>query len=388
MLPVLRIAIRWLCVAAVLAAAASASAQSSAISDMLKGLGKHLPPNQLDTSATTAHAKDKRCDKLFDVPDVTDSTTTLIGAIGAATISQGTRDVNIVLKDARLRNGAKNQLWIPADAETRLARSAHTELVSRQQVIDDDDLNQMDRLGLIKIRTVVDGLVGQLPADQPYKFEVFMTNEDEANARALPGGLIYVSKAAARGPNELLTILLAHEVAHITKRHQSRWLQGRLVDSVTSVDQLIGLLRGSPDTINAVMAQAGGLSARFSRFSADQELEADACAVRLGASTPGFDVRAGVDAFLGMIEKEGGAKSKERPPGSNEPKLSFEAAHPSYEERAQTMHGLIAHWRSAAATQGRSAPPAATSEPQPTAAQKPEPGLRGLLDGARKAIGR
>jgi predicted Zn-dependent protease len=231
-------------------------------------------------------------------------------------------------------------------------------------------------------------LVSQLPADQPYKFEAFLTNEDEANARALPGGLIYVSKAAARGSSELLTILLAHEVAHITKRHQSRWLQGRLVDSVTSVDQLIGLLRGNQDTINTVMGQAGGLSARFSRFSADQELEADACAVRLGASTPGFDVRVGVDAFLGMIEKEGGAKKKGRPPVSNEPKLSFESAHPSYEERAQTMHGLIAHWRSEVAAKAKSAPPAATSEPAPTAAQKPESGLRGLLDSARKTIGR
>jgi predicted Zn-dependent protease len=229
------------------------------------------------------------------------------------------------------------------------------------------------------MRGVVERLVAQLPADQPYRFEVYLTNEDEANARALPGGLIYVSKAAARGSGELLTILLAHEVAHVTKRHQSRWVQGRLVDSATSIEQLLGLLRGNQEVITATMAQAGGLNSRFARFGADQELEADACAVRLGAAQPGFDVRAGVDAFLGMVEKEGGGK-KARPP-AGDLKFSFEAAHPSYDERAQTMHGLIAYWRREAAPPGTGSPPAAATPP-------PDAGLRGLLDGARKALGR
>jgi predicted Zn-dependent protease len=242
----------------------------------------------------------------------------------------------------------------------------------------------MDRLSVAKIRTIVDELVGQLPPDQPYKFEVYLTNEDEANARAVPGGLIYVSKAAARGSTDLLTVLLAHEVAHVTKRHQSRWLQGRLVDSVTSIDQLINLLRGNPETITAVMGQAGGLNARFARFSADQELEADACAVRLGVAKPGFDVRGGVDAFLGMIEKESGGK-KGPPPAASELKFSFDAAHPSYQERAQTMHGLIAYWRK---EQDKSAPKAGASEAAPAAAQKPDSGLGGLLDSAHKVLGR
>jgi len=380
----LRTAIHSVLAAAALASAAPSLAQRSSVTDALRGLGQLVAPNQLDTSTTTAHAKDKRCEQLFEVADVTGNAAVLVPAVTATALNLGARDVQAVLKDERLRNGTKNQLWIPAEAENRLARSAHAELVSKQQVVDDDDLNQMDRLGVAKIRTIVDELVGQLPPDQPYKFEVYLTNEDEANARALPGGLIYVSKAAARGSNELLTILLAHEVAHVTKRHQSRLLQGRLVDSVTSIDQLINLLRGNPETITAVMGQAGGLNARFARFSADQELEADACAVRLGAAKPGFDVRGGVDAFLGMIEKESGGK-KGRPPAANELKFSFDAAHPSYQERAQTMHGLIAYWRK---EQDKGVPKAAANEPTPAAAQKPDSGLRGLLDSARKVIGR
>jgi predicted Zn-dependent protease len=147
---------------------------------------------------------------------------------------------------------------------------------------------------------------------------------------------------------------------------------------------LISLLRGNQDVITATMAQAGGLNARFARFSADQELEADACAVRLGAAQSAFDVRVGVDAFLGMIEKESGGK-KARSPQANELKFSFDAAHPSYDERAQTMHGLIAYWRKDAASSGTRATPAAASE---SAAREPDPGLRGLLDSARRALGR
>ena len=377
--PALRIALRCLLAAAAAATAVPSSAQRSAVTDVLRSLGQQVMPGQLDTSATTARVKDRRCEQLFEVADVTGNAATLVPGITATALSLGTRDAQAVLKDERLRNGIKNQLWIPAEAETRLARSAHAEMVAKQQVVDEDDLNAMDRAALTKLRAVVERLVAQLPADQPYRFEVYLTNEDEANARALPGGLIYVSKAAARGSGELLTILLAHEVAHVTKRHQSRWVQGRLVDSATSVEQLLGLLRGNQEVITATMAQAGGLNSRFARFGADQELEADACAVRLGAAQPGFDVRAGVDAFLGMVEKEGGGKKAR--PTAGDPRFSFEAAHPSYDERAQTMHGLIAHWRKDAAPPGTGAPPAAATPP-------PDTGLRGLLDGARKALGR
>jgi predicted Zn-dependent protease len=384
MRPAPRLVLLCLLGAAVLSAA-PASAQRSTVTDVLRNFGQQLMPGQMDSSATTAHAKDRRCDQLFEVADVTGNAATLVPAVTATALGLGTRDVQAVLKDERLRNGVKNQLWMPAEAEARLAKSAHAEMVAKQQVIDEDDLNAMDRAALAKIRSVVDQLAAQLPAGQPYRFEVYLTGEDEANARALPGGLIYVSKAAARGSGELLTILLAHEVAHVTKRHQSRWVQGRLVDSATSIDQLLNLLRGNQEVISATMAQAGGLNARFARFSADQELEADACAVRLGAAQPAFDVRAGVDAFLGMIEKEGGGK-KARAAGDSELKFSFDAAHPSYDERARTMHGLIAHWGRDAAAAGSGSSPAAGGERAPAAA--PDTSVRGLLDSARKVLGR
>jgi predicted Zn-dependent protease len=365
-------------------AAAPADAQRASLVDTLRSLGQQVVPNTLDASATTAHAKDRRCDRLFEVEDVYGNSAALVPAITATALNLGTGDLQVVLKDQRLRNGIRNQLWIPAEAETRLARSAHAELVAKQQIVEEDDLNAMDRAALARLRAALDGLVAQLPAEQPYRFELYLTTEDEANARAAPGGLIYVSRAAARGSPELLTILLAHEVAHVTKRHQSRWLQGRLVDSTTSIDQLINLVRGNPEAITTAMAQAGGLNARFARFSADQELEADACAVRLGASKAGFDVRGGVDAFLGMIEKEGGGRKA--PAGAGAPALSFEAAHPSYDERARTMHGLIAHWSRAPAAAGGA--PATTGQAAPAAASPADAGLRGLLDGARKALGR
>ncbi len=370
----------FLLAVAALGAVAPAWAQRSSVTDVLRDFGQKLMPKQLDTGATTAHAKDKRCEQLFEVADLTGNAATLIPAVSATALNLGSRDAQAVLKDERLRNGIKNQLWIPAEAEARLAKSAHAELVAKQQVVEEDDLNAMDRAALSRIRSVIDQLVAQLPADQPYRFEVYLTSEDEANARALPGGLIYVSKAAARGSGDLLTILLAHEIAHVTKRHQSRWVQGRLVDSTTSVEQLLNLLRGNQEVITATMTQAGGLATRFARFSADQELEADACAVRLGAAQPGFDVRGGVDAFLGMLEKEGGGR-KVRPAAANEPKFSFDAAHPSYDERARTMHGLIAYWRKESVPQAASAPPAAAERP-------PDAGVRGLLDSARKVLGR
>ena len=52
------------------------------------------------------------------------------------------------------------------------------------------------------------------------------------NAEALPAGYIYVTRKAANDLDDgALQLVLGHEIAHVAKRHTSKQIQQRLVDT-------------------------------------------------------------------------------------------------------------------------------------------------------------
>ena len=164
----------------------------------------------------------------------------------------------------------------------------------------------------------------------PYTFSI--ANHREINAFALPGGPVWIHRGAIQAAtNESqLAGVLAHEVAHIARRHAADQLTKRLV-----ADGLLGLLgavlgndRSARTAQIGAQVLAGGYMLKFSR---DDEREAD----RVGAEIvrrAGWDAR-GLIEFMEILQRQQG-----RDPGSVE---IFLSSHPAPGERATLLRKTV-----------------------------------------------
>jgi len=142
-------------------------------------------------------------------------------------------------------------------------------------LIDDPDITQY----LTGLGEEVLGVTGV----RFFDFRFFVIDSGEFNAFAAPSGLIFFYSGligAMQSENELMSVL-AHEIAHIKKRHlASRMEKGRIV-TLASVGMalaglLLGGLSGSGAISQAVLtgSLAAGQSAQL-HFSREDEQEAD-----------------------------------------------------------------------------------------------------------------
>jgi predicted Zn-dependent protease len=164
----------------------------------------------------------------------------------------------------------------------------------------------------------------------PYSFSI--ANYREINAFALPGGPVWIHRGViqAAATEAQLAGVVAHEVAHIARRHAADQLTKRLV-----ADGLLGLLGAAlGNNTGARAAQvgaqvlAGGYMLKFSR---DDEREAD----RVGAEImrrAGWDAR-GILEFMEILRRQEG-----RDPGSVQVFLS---SHPAPGERADLLRKIV-----------------------------------------------
>ena len=196
-----------------------------------------------------------------------------------------------------LKTRARATVWLPIEIEEmvgdRMARSMN--FIAASEVAEDPVL--------LRISGIFDRLVKALPPDNAYKFRVLFVADESANMAALPGGIVVVNtgmlprKVDDFNDNKYVA-LLAHEIAHVTKRHQTREMQGYIADTMT-VAELVGALQRGKSQLDKVVAVFSGvttLDQLFSRFYADQELEADACIPRL-VKAAGFDPQPPAFAF-------------------------------------------------------------------------------------------
>jgi Zn-dependent protease with chaperone function len=105
---------------------------------------------------------------------------------------------------------------VPVAWEIELADSAYEEIKEFVKPVDDPRLTA-------ELRALADRLALALPNNK-YKFQLQVIDEPIPNAFALPGGRILVTTglfAAADRPEEIAGVL-AHEIAHVTRRHGLR----------------------------------------------------------------------------------------------------------------------------------------------------------------------
>src|SRR5262245_31233749 len=187
--------------------------------------------------------------------------------------------------------------------------------------------------------------------DITWQFNV--ADDQEANAFALPGGFVYVTRGslALLNSEDELAGILGHELAHVLERHAGRQARAATPFAVLFGVPAAALGVVSP-TLGGIVAGTGRLasSAVLAPYSRDQEREADARGIALAARA-GWEPGA-LGVFLHTLEGE------ERLGGRDPNRVSFLSTHPSTPERVDHIRATAgAQTRVAAAriAEGRAA---------------------------------
>jgi len=202
-----------------------------------------------------------------------------------------------------------------------------------------DAAAQVEReIGLVrdpKLTAYVDQIGARLAAHSPRRdvaYRFFIADMPEANAFALPGGYIYMSRgllALANTEDELAGVI-GHEIGHVAARHSAQRETRAMGVGILSVLGTIAAGMAGGAEAAQMASQVGqvagaGLIASYGR---DQERQSDQIGQDLAASA-GWDP-AGLGDFLLTLEREGTLRAgKTRNP-------SFLDSHPQPGERAVT----------------------------------------------------
>ena len=169
-----------------------------------------------------------------------------------------------------------------------------------------------------------------------YPYSVAIANTHQINAVALPGGPIWIHRGVLeQATNESqVASVLAHEIAHIAKRHAATQLTTVAMTkwSLNFLGSLLGNAGGAGGAQVAAEFLASGAALKFSR---EDESEADRVGMAL-MSRAGWDGRGMVEMFE-ILKKASG-----RDPSMVE---AFFSTHPSPQERIKDLSAVVAAHR-------------------------------------------
>ena len=164
----------------------------------------------------------------------------------------------------------------------------------------------------------------------PYSFSV--ANYRDLNAFALPGGPVWVNRGALQAARSEAQVagVLAHEIAHVARRHAAQQISKGLVANglLGLLGAVLGNTGGARTAQVGAQVMAGGYLMKFSR---DDERDADRAGVEI-LKRAGWDAR-GLLEFMEILRDQAG-----RDPGSVEVFLS---SHPSPAERVQQLRAQL-----------------------------------------------
>lgn len=263
------------------------------------------------TSAIALMVLDKNCPEMVQPYKLTDNAASLAVFAAKENVGDLAKRLTDMLKrrsiapaaaattkiSQDMRSAAKQLNWLPMEVETMYGERSHeteTNVLSRES-----------KLGQ-KYYPIADGILaeilGQLSEPHDYAFKLFVLKNSSRNAVARPGGYLYIDQGLLEAPETLpkAYFALAHEIAHVLQRHETRALQNMVVDSFTVKDELTKAVTAARTDPAAVLSRVKVGKNVYARHYSDQELQADSCAARLLARVyPQREELAGVlDAFL------------------------------------------------------------------------------------------
>jgi hypothetical protein len=229
---------------------------------------------------------DRNCPEIVQPYKLTDNVT----ALGIFSVKEGLSSLTnrilagrSVSKDdavpASTKRAAKQLNWLPMSAEVEYGERLHAEVL-------DDVLPTDGRLGKTHYPTatgMLKEILAAISEKHEYDFRLFILKRSGHNAVARPGGFLYIDEGLIKDPalQPKAYFALAHEVAHVLQRHETKELQSIVVDSVPTKSELVKIVSGVTRTPGAILAHVKAEKNLFTRHHIDQELQADSCAARL-----------------------------------------------------------------------------------------------------------
>ena len=181
-----------------------------------------------------------------------------------------------------------------------------------------------------EVETAIAKVVSRLVSasdDPSRRYKVTILNSPVANAFALPGGYLYVTRgliALTKDSSELAAVL-SHEMAHVLLEHALQ--RARVVEQADIVERVATDVLSDPDESQSARA---GSRLTLATFSRNQEIEADRIGITI-AGRAGFDPFA-ASRFLDKLESYAAFRSAL---GNQDDAASFLASHPAALERRE-----------------------------------------------------
>lgn len=189
---------------------------------------------------------------------------------------------------------------ISRDEEVRMGREAAVDF-ERQNGGRDRDPRRASLTSTIGTRVGRVAVAGSYP-DYPYEFRVLANNQ--INANAFPGGIIYMWNGLFNALNydeDQLAWVAGHEAAHVARQHSVRRIERAL-----GYELIIQLILGN-DTAGKVAGAVAGLT--LQDYGRDQELEADRVGLAF-AHDAGYDPTAALAVIAAFKRTQGSDPSK------------------------------------------------------------------------------
>ncbi|MHA1190234.1 MAG: M48 family metalloprotease [Alphaproteobacteria bacterium] len=161
--------------------------------------------------------------------------------------------------------------------------------------------------------------------DPSRRYRITILNSPVANAFALPGGYLYVTRGllVLADDNSELAAVLSHEIAHVLANHALE--RARAVERSDIVEQVASSILSDPNAGRSAVANSKHTLAKFSR---NQEIEADRIGIAI-ASRAGYDPFA-ASRFIDKLEQYAAFRSAL---GRDDDTANFLSTHPAALER-------------------------------------------------------
>ncbi len=237
------------------------------------------------------------------------------------------KDQELQLEELKLK--AKKANWMPLDAELYYGKSIHEQRMEKtRKVLNRDSKRRYVRELYERGDASLERVLATLGEEHPYQFRLFLVDDRSVNAEAIPGGYLYVNSGVFK--TDYADLVIAHEIAHVLRRHTTKELQARLVDSVETVEDLKKLASSDSKDMEMFLEKLLLLQGAIVQYSKQQELQSDACAVRIALRAENPDLPKQIASYIADIEEDHVEISKKA------------SSHPAYPERKERMISVYA----------------------------------------------
>lgn len=225
----------------------------------------------------------------------------------------------VTLEDIKLQ--AKKSNWLPLSLEIKYGESLHQKRLADNKLLKRSKRKKVRAL-YKKADAALETILANITEAHPYEFKLYLVDDESINAEAIAGGYLYVNTGVIKADYQDLVI--GHELSHILQRHTTRELQAKLVDTVNSLKDLRKLLTDKNWPREKAITQIMILNGVLANYSQKQELQSDACAVRI-ASRSQKNIIPSIEHYIkGM--NNGNTRLKRN-----------SSTHPAYPERKNRM---------------------------------------------------